>query len=72
MRLSSNPAEEGVFKNYKHGYDVVAADSALVREVLALQQGMDAVQVNEFVAQKLVELRPKYFMVSNFKSAFVA
>lgn len=32
---------------------------------------MDSVQLNEFIGQKLVELRPKYFMVNNFKNAFI-
>jgi len=63
--------EESVFKNYKHSYKVISVDSVLAREMLALQQGMDAVQMNELVAQKLLELRPKFFMVSNFKNAFV-
>ena len=28
-------------------------------------------QSNEFMAEKLLELRPKYFMIKNFRSAFI-
>lgn len=46
-------------------------NSPLIKEVLTLQQSFDAIHINEFMTNKLLELRPKYFSLANFKSAFV-
>lgn len=32
---------------------------------------MDGVEINSFMAKKMAELRPKYFQVKNFRTAFI-
>ncbi|CDW72543.1 lupus brain antigen [Stylonychia lemnae] len=64
-------ADESIFKLYKHNYVMMSTQSILAKDILQLQQCMDGIHINEFISQKLVELRPKYFMINNFRGAFI-
>jgi len=46
-------------------------NSSLYKDVLAIQQSIDSIYINNFIAKKLAELRPRYFQVKNFRAAFL-
>ena len=49
----------------------MSVHSPLLKDISTVQSSMDAFQTNIFLARKLTELRPRYFQLKNFKTAFM-
>lgn len=60
--LVSNIEGIDVFKHYSDSNMIMMnVNSILFKDVVTLQQSMDGVQINNFMAKKMAELRPRYF-----------
>lgn len=61
-----------MLKHYRDSQLVLMnVNSPLYKDVLTLQQSVDSIHINSFMAKKMAELRPRYFQVKNFKAAFM-
>ncbi|TNV87997.1 hypothetical protein FGO68_gene76 [Halteria grandinella] len=68
----SNLEGMDVFKHYRDADMIMMnVNSILFKDVVTLQQSIDGVQINNFMAKKMAELRPRYFQLKNFRSAFI-
>jgi hypothetical protein len=70
--ISDISCGDEVFKHYKDAdLTIMSVNSILFKDIVTLQNSIDSVQINNYIAKKLAELRPRYFQVKNFRSAFI-
>lgn len=50
-----------LFKQYKNNYLIVHRNSLLMKDILAVHQSIESKVVNEYLYQKIAELRPRYY-----------